>query len=161
MPSGAASEAARSSARATRAAADRHRRVRDRQLRDHPADLAGTQLFTGSHGKTAATQLALLLYVGYNIAAALVGVPAGRHGDRHDPVRVLAVGAVLFTVCYGWFAARGHRPLVLLAAFILTELGIGCGETAESAAVASLASVQLPRLGVRADGHRSLPGPAA
>lgn len=105
--------------------------------------LRATQLFLPGHGKTAATQLALFLYVGYNIAAALVSVPAGRHGDRHNPVRVLAAGAVLFAAGYGWFAAGSHQPLVLLPAFILTGLGIGCGETAESAAVASLAPGQL------------------
>lgn len=49
--------------------------------------LRASQLFTAGHGKTAATQLALLLYIGYNIAAALISVPAGRHGDRYHPVR--------------------------------------------------------------------------
>jgi MFS family permease len=105
--------------------------------------LRATQLFAADHGETAATQLALLLYVGYNVAAALISVPAGRHGDRYHPVRVLAAGAVFFAAGYAWFAAGSHQPLVLLAAFVLAGLGIGCGETAESAAVASLAPTQL------------------
>jgi MFS family permease len=72
------------------------------------------------------------------VAATVISVPAGRYGDRYGPVRVLAGGAVLFAAGYGWFAARPSRPW-LLPAFILAGLGIGCGETAESVAVASLA----------------------
>jgi MFS family permease len=105
--------------------------------------LRASQLFMAGHGRTAATQLALFLYVGYNIAAAVISVPAGWHGDRHNPVRVLAAGAVFFAAGYLWFAAGAHQPLVLLPAFVLAGLGIGCGETAQSAAVASLAPVQL------------------
>ena len=58
------------------------------------------------------------------------------------PVRVLIAGAVLFAAGYAWFAAGAHQPL-LLPAFLLTGLGIGCAETAESAAVAALAPGQL------------------
>jgi MFS family permease len=105
--------------------------------------LRATELFTAGHGKTAATQLALFLYVGYNVAAAVISVPAGRHGDRSHPVRVLAAGAVFFAAGYLWFAAGGHQPAVVLPAFVLAGLGIGCGETAQSAAVASLAPGQL------------------
>jgi MFS family permease len=105
--------------------------------------LRASQLFIAGHGKTAATQLALFLYIGYNIAAAVISVPAGWHGDRHNPVRVLAAGAVLFAAGYAWFAAGAHQPLLLLPAFILAGLGIGCAETAESAAVAGLAPRQL------------------
>jgi len=105
--------------------------------------LRASQLFTAGHDTTAATQLALLLYIGYNIAAALISVPAGWHGDRYHPVRVLAAGAVLFAAGYAWFAVGSYRPIVLLPAFVLAGLGIGCGETAESAAVASLAPGQL------------------
>ncbi len=101
--------------------------------------LRATDLFAAGHGRTAATQLAVLLYVGYNAAAALVSVPAGRHGDRHSPARVLAGGAVLFAAGYVWFAAGPAQPIALLPAFVLAGLGIGCGETAESAAVAALA----------------------
>jgi len=42
--------------------------------------LRATDLFAAGHGREAATQLAVLLYVGYNVAAALVSVPAGWHG---------------------------------------------------------------------------------
>ena len=101
--------------------------------------LRATDLFRARHGETAAAQLVILLYVGYNMAAALVSVPAGRYGDRHNPVRVLAGrgGAVR-----GWvLLVRGPAcPAGAAApAFVLAGLGIGCGETAESAAVAGLA----------------------
>lgn len=61
--------------------------------------LRATDLFHPGRSQTAATQLALVLYVLYNVAATVISVPAG--------------------------------------------LGIGCGETAESAAVAALAPVSL------------------
>lgn len=105
--------------------------------------LRATELFAAGHGKTAATQLALLLYVGYNIAAAAVSVPAGRHGDLHNPLRVLAAGAVVFAAGYLWFAAGPANPAVLLPAFLLAGVGVGCAETAESAAVATLAPAAL------------------
>ena len=117
--------------------------LRDRELRYHLLILRASQLFTAGHGGTAATHLALLLYVGYNIAAALISVPAGWHSDRYHPIYVLAAGAVLFAAGYVWFAAGTHQPIALLPAFVLAGLGIGCGETAESAAVASLAPGRL------------------
>jgi MFS family permease len=105
--------------------------------------LRATDLFAAGHGREAATRLAVLLYVGYNVAAALVSVPAGWHGGRRGPVRVLAGGAVLFAAGYAWFAAGPAGPVALLPAFVLAGLGIGCAETAESAAVASLAPEHL------------------
>jgi hypothetical protein len=45
---------------------------------------------------------------------------------------VLAAGAVFFAAGYLWFAASAQRPLVLLPAFVLAGLGIGCGETAQA-----------------------------
>ena len=104
--------------------------------------LRATELFAAGHGRTAATQLAVLLYVGYNVAAAVISVPAGRHGDRHSPARVLAGGAALYAAGYAWFAVGPAQPLALLPAFVLAGLGIGC-ETAQSAAVASLAPGEL------------------
>ena len=105
--------------------------------------LRASQLFAAGHGQTAATQLALLLYVGYNIADAVSSVPAGWHGDRHNQSGCSPPGGGCFAAGYLWFAAGAHRPLVLLPAFVLAGLGIGCGETAQSAAVAALAPGQL------------------
>jgi MFS family permease len=105
--------------------------------------LRATDLFGPGRSQTAATQLALVLYVLYNLAATVISVPAGWHGDRSNPIRVLATGAVCFTAGYLVFAAGPRQPYVLAAGFILAGLGIGCGETAESAAVAALAPAGL------------------
>lgn len=105
--------------------------------------LRATDLFDQGHTTTKATQLALILYVLYNVAATLISIPAGRHGDRSNPIRVMAAGAVSFGAGYVWFAVGSHNPIVLAPAFILAGLGIGCAETAQSAAVASLAPTDL------------------
>jgi MFS family permease len=105
--------------------------------------LRATDLFRPDHSKDSATQLALALYVLYNTAAALISVPAGRHGDRYNPTRVMAAGALFFATAYGWFAVGSHRPAMLAPAFLLAGLGIGCVETAQHAAVATLAPPQL------------------
>ena len=105
--------------------------------------LRATELFRSGHSETGATQLALILYVLYNVAAAVISIPAGRHGDRTHPVRVMAAGAVLFGAGYVWFAVGSHQPGVLAPAFVLIGLGIGCAETAQSAAVATLAPSEL------------------
>ncbi len=67
------------------------------------------------------------------MAAAVISVPAGRTGDRRDPVRVMTIGAVSLTAGYVWFAFGSHSPLVLAP----------CAETAQSAAVATLAPSEL------------------
>lgn len=105
--------------------------------------LRATDLLHPGRSQRGATELALVLYVLYNMAATLVSVPAGRHGDRSNPVRVLAAGAVCFAAGYGVFAAGPRQPYLLAAGFVLAGLGIGCGETAESAAVAALAPASL------------------
>ncbi len=105
--------------------------------------LRATDLFAHAHTRTGATQLALILYVGYNVAATLVSIPAGRHGDRTNPIRVMAAGAVFFAAGYAWFAVGTHNAALLAPAFILAGLGIGCAETAQTAAVATLAPTDL------------------
>ena len=94
--------------------------------------LRATDVFAHSRSQTAATQLALVLYVLYNVAATVISVPAGRHGDRFNPIRVLIAGAVCFAAGYGVFAAGPRQPYLLAIGFILAGLGIGCAETAES-----------------------------
>ena len=105
--------------------------------------LRATDLFKPGRSQDRATQLALGLYVIYNLAATLISVPAGRHSDRHGATRVLAAGALAFGAGYAWFAVGPAGVLGLAPAFVLAGLGIGCAETAEHAAVASLAPVQV------------------
>ncbi|HET7519515.1 MAG TPA: MFS transporter, partial [Actinomycetes bacterium] len=83
------------------------------------------------------------LYVAYNLAATLASIPAGRLGDRRGAVLVLAVGVGLFGLAYAGFAAGPASVLALAPWFIAAGIAIGCVETAEHAAVAALAPVEL------------------
>lgn len=56
---------------------------------------------------------------------------------------VLAAGTGCFTLAYLGFAASHDSIPLLAACFILAGVGIGCAETAESAAVAQLAPQHL------------------
>jgi len=105
--------------------------------------LRATDLLRPEHGADRAAQLALALYTAYNVAATLISVPAGRHGDRRRPVEVLAGGTIAFAIAYLVLALTGASMLVLAAGFVLAGIGIGCVETAEHAAVAALAPEQL------------------
>jgi MFS family permease len=77
------------------------------------------------------------------VAATLVSFPAGRLGDRLGPIRVVAIGVALFAAAYVVFAVVGTSIALLAICFIAAGLAIGCTETAEHAAVASLAPADL------------------
>lgn len=101
--------------------------------------LRATQLLAPIDGSDDATNTALLLYVAYNVAATLASVPAGHLTDRASSRVVLAGGILAFLLAYGSFAATGPSVPILLLAFVLAGVGIGCVETAEHAAVAGAA----------------------
>ena len=105
--------------------------------------LRATQLLEPGWSHTAAVQLALGLYVAYNVAATLVSVPAGRIGDRRGSTVVLTVGIALFGASYVGFAIGGSTVLALAPAFLLSGVAIGCVETSQNAAVASVAPTDL------------------
>jgi MFS family permease len=105
--------------------------------------LRATELFETGRSEDRATQLAILLYVGYNVAATMVSLPAGHRGDRHGATHVLAAGAVCFATAYGWFAVGPQGVVALAPAFVLAGIGIGCAETEEHAAVATMASKEI------------------
>jgi MFS family permease len=105
--------------------------------------LRATELLAPGRGQDRATQLALSLYVAYNLAATVASVPAGRLGDRRDAVLVLVLGVVLFGLAYAGFAAGAGSVLALAPWFLAAGVAIGCVETAEHAAVAALAPVGL------------------
>jgi MFS family permease len=105
--------------------------------------LRATELLAPGRDQDRATQLALGLYVAYNVAATLASIPAGRLGDRRGAVLVLAVGVGLFGLAYAGFAAGPATVLALAPWFVAAGVGIGCVETAEHAAVASLAPEEL------------------
>jgi MFS family permease len=62
--------------------------------------LRANELLAPGRDQYRATQLALSLYVAYNVAAAVASVPAGRLGDRRGAVLVLVLGVVLFGLAY-------------------------------------------------------------
>jgi MFS family permease len=105
--------------------------------------LRATELLAPGRSQDRATQLALGLYVAYNLAATLASIPAGRLGDRRGAALVLALGVGLFGLAYAGFAAGGTSVLALAPWFIAAGVAIGCVETAEHAAVAALAPVEL------------------
>jgi MFS family permease len=101
--------------------------------------LRATQLLGPGRSHTAAVQVALGLYVVYNVAATLVSVPAGRIGDRGGSTMVLATGITLFGAAYAGFALGGSSVIALAPAFLLAGIAIGCVETSQNAAVAAVA----------------------
>jgi MFS family permease len=102
--------------------------------------LRATELLAPTRGGHSATQLALSLYLAYNLAAALTSAPAGQVSDRVGPVRVLRGGVLAFLVAYVMFAFVETSIPTLNLAFVLAGVGIGCVETAEHAAVAATAT---------------------
>lgn len=105
--------------------------------------LRATQLLTLTLGLNSATQIALLLYAGYNAAATLASVPAGRVGDRSSMTLVLTIGFGLFMLAYLGFAVQFPGVLLLTLSFSLAVIAIGCIETSQHASVASLAPTEL------------------
>ena len=105
--------------------------------------LRATDELTPSHGHGSAVKLGLGLYAGYNLAAAVASIPAGRLHDRRGSVLVLSLGVALFLAAYVGFALAGATLLLLATCFVLAGLGKGAVETAEQAAVAALAPVEI------------------
>jgi len=87
---------------------------------------------------TAATSLAILLYAAHNGAATLASLSGGQLADRASPRLVFAAGAGVYVLGYAVFAWDQHAWPVLLAGFLLSGIGIGFAETAESTVVAQL-----------------------
>lgn len=105
--------------------------------------LRATQLLTPERGLDSATQIGILLYLGYNVSASVFSLPAGHLIDRVGSVFTLALGSGAFLASYLVFALTGPAVSVLLFAFIVAGFGIACAETAQSAAVASFTPFEL------------------
>jgi MFS family permease len=101
--------------------------------------LRATELLTPGHGHDRAVEIALVLYAGYNLAATLVSVPAGHVSDKRGTRGVLTAGAAAFLLAYLGFAVVGASIARLAISFAVAGVGIGCTETVEHAAVATLA----------------------
>ena len=102
--------------------------------------LRTTELIAPGH---AYSRTAVVLYAGYNLAATLVAVPAGQLTDRSGATLVLVIAAGMFAGAFAGFAFSGASIPLLALLFVVAGLGIGVGETAESAAVAAFAPVDL------------------
>jgi MFS family permease len=108
--------------------------------------LRATDVLTPGRGLHGATQIAIALYVVYNIAATITSFPAGGLSDmlgRRGPLLVTAAGVAAFLLAYGLFAISGPVIVLLGLAFALAGVGIGAAETAEHAAVAAFAPDEL------------------
>jgi MFS family permease len=101
--------------------------------------LRTTQLLEhAGRSPTAAASLAILLYAGHNLTAAVVALVGGVWVDRRGPRLVFAAGAAAYVLAYGGFAFPIHHWPLLAGCFCLAGAGIGLAETAESTLVAQL-----------------------
>ncbi len=105
--------------------------------------LRATELLTPGRGHDAAVKVALVLYAVYNAAATLSSLPAGHVTDRRGANTVLVAGAAAFLAAYLGFSLTGSSLAPLALLFAAAGVGIGLVETAESAAVATLAQPEL------------------
>lgn len=92
-------------------------------------------LHSSGRDLTAATSLAILLFVAHNAAATVTALLAGQLTDRIGARVVFAAGALVYIGGYLIFAAGPHAWPALLVGFVLAGVGIGFAETAESTVV--------------------------
>ncbi len=105
--------------------------------------LRATELLEPGRGIGDATEIAVGLYVGYNLAGTLASIPAGHAGDAFGKRRVLGLGILFFLAAYLLLALTGASVGLLALGFVLAGAGIGCVETSENAAVASFADPEI------------------
>ena len=117
--------------------------------------LRASDLLASDHSEHRAASLALVLYIGYNAAAALASVPAGHVGDKSGFTRVLAIGAAAFAIAFFGLAAGGSL-LVLGLWFIAAGVGIACVES-PARSRRHERSGRNTGIGVRAAGRRAEP----
>jgi len=99
--------------------------------------LRATGLLSAGRSATAAATLAILIYAGHNVLAAIASLAGGAIVDRGRPRLVLGAAALIYTGAYAVFAVGSHGWPVLLAGFCLAGIGIGFAETAQSAMIAA------------------------
>lgn len=95
-------------------------------------------LHTDARSLTAASSLAILIYVVHNIFASVAAIVGGRWLDRKGAKVVFATGAFIYIAAYTTFALPLHSWPLLAGAFALAGIGIGFAETAESALIAHI-----------------------
>ena len=101
--------------------------------------LRATQLLEhAGRSPTAAASVAIVLYAGHNLTAAIVALAGGAWVDKWGPRLVFAAGAAAYVLAYGGFAFPIHHWLLLAGWFCVAGAGIGLAEPAESTLVAQL-----------------------
>jgi MFS family permease len=105
--------------------------------------LRAIELLDRNHAHGSAVKVALVLYAGYNLAATVIAVPGGHLSDRRGSMLVLVLGAAAFVAAFAGLALVGTSIVAITLLFAAAGIGIGLGETAQSAAVAGLAPVEL------------------
>jgi len=103
--------------------------------------LRATELLTPSHGHAAAVKIALALYAGYNLAATLIAIPAGHLSDGAAAYSCSRSARQRSLPPTSGLAVVGASIATLAVLFAAAGVGIGVGETAQSAAVAAFAPV--------------------
>ncbi|MFZ2625796.1 MAG: MFS transporter [Propionibacterium sp.] len=93
-------------------------------------------LTTTGRDPGSAAALAILFYAAHNAAASLAAILGGYFVDRASARNVFAAGAGIYVSAYLLFAFPPAGWAPALIAFVLAGVGIGCAETAETAAVA-------------------------
>ena len=117
----------------------RDRRVRAREHGQHTADPPGDRAaYPGTRqdrrGATCARPLHRVQH-----RRDLISIPAGALGDRHGSPRILLAGAAAFLASYVILAVTGPSVPLLAVGFVLAGIALGCGETAETTAIALVA----------------------
>lgn len=105
--------------------------------------LRATELLMPGRGHDAAVKIGLALYTAYNLAATLASVPGGHLGDRRSTLLVLLLGVTCFGGAYLGLAFVGSSIALLALFFAVAGIAIGFVETAEHAAVATLAPLDI------------------
>jgi len=105
--------------------------------------LRATEVLTPEHGHDKAAVIALGLYVVYNFVATVTSLLAGRMSDQRPPQHVMVFGVASFAVSYLGLALPTTHWAALAPWFVAAGIGIGCVETAEHSAVASMAPTRV------------------
>jgi MFS family permease len=105
--------------------------------------LRATDVLTPERGHDSAVRAGLLLYALFNAAATLASVPAGHATDRRGATGVLVAGVAASLAAFVGFAFTGSALGLLALLFGLAGVANGLVQTAESAAVATLAPPEL------------------
>jgi MFS family permease len=101
--------------------------------------LRATYLFEEQRSVTSAVIIALVLFIGYRLAAALAASAGGRAIDRHGPLPWLGAASITLLAAYVVFAESSGGIGSIAIAFVLAGLAIGVIETGEAVAVAAAA----------------------